>query len=162
MFHTLAQTSPSKVNKLQQVSLMINGNLIDSTITNQRTQRLEVPPPQAADIWRTRTCWCSWRCNRAHWRSQYIPLKSTCKYDFGLHLSKTTSFLEIQMVQQIAEAAVSNNKLCLVSPTLHHRLNRSSTEDGCDKPNTKWTARPKNFAWAQLKNKCCIVSGTWQ
>jgi len=50
MFHTLAQTSPSKVNKLQQVSLMINGNLIDSTITNQRTQRLEVPPPQAADI----------------------------------------------------------------------------------------------------------------
>ena len=30
--------------------LMINGNLIDSTITNQRTQRLEVPPPQAADM----------------------------------------------------------------------------------------------------------------
>ena len=29
---------------------MINVNLIDSTITNQRTQRLEVPPPQAADI----------------------------------------------------------------------------------------------------------------
>ena len=29
---------------------MINGNRIDSMITNQRTQRLEVPPPQAADI----------------------------------------------------------------------------------------------------------------
>ena len=29
---------------------MINDNLIDSTITIQMTQRLEVPPPQAADI----------------------------------------------------------------------------------------------------------------
>ena len=107
---------------------MINGNLIDSTITNRRTQRLELPPPQAADMG-GRGCWCSWRCNRAHWHSQYVPLKSTFKYDFGLHLSKTT-FLEIQMVQQIAEAAVSSNKLCLLSPTLHHRFNRSSIEDG--------------------------------
>ena len=29
---------------------MINDNLIDSTITIQMTQRLEVPPPQAADM----------------------------------------------------------------------------------------------------------------
>ena len=87
-----------------------------------------MPPPQAADMGgRGRA--------DAHWRSQYVPLKSTCKYDFGLHLSKTT-FLEIQMVQQIAEAAVSSNKLCLLSPTLHHRFNRSSIEDGCDIPNT--------------------------
>jgi hypothetical protein len=29
---------------------MSNENLTDSTITNRRTQRLEVPPPQAADM----------------------------------------------------------------------------------------------------------------
>ena len=102
---------------------MINGNLIDSTITIQMTQRLKVPPPRAADMGGR-------GCANAHVTATesigianiYVPLKSTGKYDFGLHLSKTTSFLEIQMVQQIAEAVVSSN--------------RSSIEDGCDIPNT--------------------------
>ena len=40
------------------------------------------------------TCtWSSSRCNLAQHRSQWVPLKSTCKNDFGRDFSKTTMAL---------------------------------------------------------------------
>jgi hypothetical protein len=51
------------------------------------------------------------RCNLAYCRSQCVPLKRTCQKDFGLHLSKTNSFLIIQTAQQSADVAVNNNAL---------------------------------------------------
>ena len=68
----------------------------------------------------------SHRCNLAHCRSQWVPLKRSCKRVFGLHLSKTTSFLVIQTAQHKADAAVNNNELCLLPPVLDHLLNKSS------------------------------------
>jgi hypothetical protein len=38
-------------------------------------------------------------------------LKSTCRKDFDMHLSKTTSFLVIQIAQQSADATVNNIEL---------------------------------------------------
>ena len=42
-------------------------------------------------------CCTSHRCNWAQNRSQYVPLKRTCKRDFSLHLSRTSSFLISQI-----------------------------------------------------------------
>ena len=53
--------------------------------------------------------WSSWRWNFAHWHSQWVPQKSTCKKVFGLHLSKTTSFLVIHIVQHRVAAADTSN-----------------------------------------------------
>jgi hypothetical protein len=52
-------------------------------------------------------------------------LKSTCKKDFGLHLSKTTSFRVIQIAQQSDAAAVNNNELYFLVPNFVHLKNRS-------------------------------------
>jgi hypothetical protein len=57
-------------------------------------------------------------------------LKRTCKKDFGLHLSKTTSFLDNQTAQHKAVAAVNNNKFCLFPPNLDQLLKRSSIPRG--------------------------------
>jgi len=40
-----------------------------------------------------------------------LTTKSTCKKDFGLYLSKITSFLVSQIVQQSVAAAVNNKEL---------------------------------------------------
>jgi len=52
-------------------------------------------------------------------------LKRTCKKDFGLHLSKTTSFLVIQIAQQSANTAVNNNELYFLVATFDHLIKRS-------------------------------------
>jgi hypothetical protein len=65
---------------------------------------------------------------------------------FGLHLSKTTSFLVIQIAQQIADAAVNSNALCFLLALLDHVLKRSSMLWGGVNPKNKCTARHKNLA----------------
>ena len=68
----------------------------------------------------------SCRCSLVHCLSQWVPLNNTYKKVFGLHLSKTTSFLVIQIVQHKADAAVNNNKLCMLPPALDQLTNKSS------------------------------------
>ena len=78
----------------------------------------------------SRSLWSPVCCNRAHDRSQYVPMKSSCKKVFGLQLLNTASFLVSQIDQQIAVAPVNNNILCLCPPCLDQLLNKSSIFTG--------------------------------
>jgi hypothetical protein len=100
------------------------------------------------------------RCNFDHWRSQWVLLKRTYKKIFGLHLSKTTSFLVNQTTQHNADAAVNNNILCLFPPHLDHLLKRSSMLLGGAMPNSICTARHKNLAYMQSTKK--VLNCFWR
>ena len=58
--------------------------------------------------------WSSVCCNRAHDRSQYVPLKST--YNWSTLVKHIVSFLVSQIDQHIAAASVNNIVLCLCLP----------------------------------------------
>ena len=81
------------------------------------------------------------RCNCVQWRSQYVPLNKTCKKKFfGWHLLKTTSFLESQITQHIADMPLNKCNFSLWPPCFNQWLNKSSTSFGGAKPKIKWIA----------------------
>lgn len=83
------------------------------------------------------------RCNFAH---HHVPLNSTCKKVFGQYLSKTTLFRDSHIVQQIATAPVSKNKIGLFPPLADHVENKSCISNGGEIPNTKCIACQRNLA----------------
>ena len=92
-----AQTEESCRNKVTALKISNNRNKVFNYATStllRESQPLEWKKCNAEDSRCLAACtsssrWSSWRWNFAHWRSQWVPRKSTCKKVFSLHLSKT-------------------------------------------------------------------------
>ena len=100
----------------------------------------------------------SWRWNFAHWRSQWVPRKSTCKNVCGLHLLKTTSFLVIHIAQHRVAAADTSN---VVFTGSHFRPNVKQICHIYMWSNTKKNMYrvPKKFSIGAVKKQ--VLYGFW-
>ena len=71
-----------------------------------------------------------------------VPAKKV----FGLHLSKTTSFLVVHIAQHRVAAADKSNVLCLLVSILDQMSNKSAISTGGAIPKRLCTERQRNLA----------------